>query len=95
MRLASMTLPFFNKRNDVYKNKVPYRLYDTFNLLDGAGGFEPPVTGPKPDALPLGHAPLEISKLMLSRTELPFLQHFQLVYILLLPYAQFFLSYQH
>ena len=25
--------------------------------MAGAGGFEPPVTGPKPAALPLGYAP--------------------------------------
>ena len=24
----------------------------------GAGGFEPPITGPKPAALPLGYAPV-------------------------------------
>ena len=27
--------------------------------MAGAGGFEPPVTGPKPVALPLGYAPLQ------------------------------------
>ena len=26
-------------------------------IMAGAGGFEPPVTGPKPAALPLGYAP--------------------------------------
>jgi hypothetical protein len=26
--------------------------------MAGAEGFEPPVTGPKPVALPLGHAPV-------------------------------------
>ena len=26
-------------------------------VMAGAGGFEPPVTGPKPAALPLGYAP--------------------------------------
>ena len=25
--------------------------------MAGAEGFEPPITGPKPVALPLGHAP--------------------------------------
>lgn len=27
--------------------------------MAGAEGFEPPITGPKPVALPLGHAPKE------------------------------------
>src|SRR3954470_12686337 len=27
------------------------------SFMAGAGGFEPPVTGPKPAALPLGYAP--------------------------------------
>ena len=27
------------------------------DVMAGAGGFEPPVTGPKPAALPLGYAP--------------------------------------
>ena len=30
-------------------------------VMAGAGGFEPPVTGPKPAALPLGYAPLPAS----------------------------------
>ena len=30
-------------------------------VMAGAGGFEPPVTGPKPVALPLGYAPLKAS----------------------------------
>jgi hypothetical protein len=29
--------------------------------MAGAEGFEPPITGPKPVALPLGHAPNENS----------------------------------
>lgn len=33
--------------------------------MAGAGGFEPPVTGPKPVALPLGHAPAVTSRNLL------------------------------
>lgn len=29
--------------------------------MAGAEGFEPPITGPKPVALPLGHAPIKIN----------------------------------
>jgi hypothetical protein len=29
--------------------------------MAGAEGFEPPITGPKPVALPLGHAPKKLS----------------------------------
>ena len=29
------------------------------NQVAGAPGFEPGITGPKPDALPLGHAPTD------------------------------------
>ena len=31
---------------------------DTVGTLAGAPGFEPGITGPKPVALPLGHAPV-------------------------------------
>jgi hypothetical protein len=31
-------------------------------FLAGAGGFEPPVSGPKPGALPLGHAPSQSAR---------------------------------
>jgi hypothetical protein len=30
---------------------------DKWNEMAGAGGFEPPVSGPEPGALPLGDAP--------------------------------------
>ena len=36
--------------------------------MAGAEGFEPPITGPKPVALPLGHAPTRKSQFFLSTT---------------------------
>ena len=32
-------------------------------ILAGAAGFEPTITGPKPDALPLGYTPIIINSL--------------------------------
>jgi hypothetical protein len=34
--------------------------YDIHTEMAGEGGFEPPMTGPKPVALPLGHSPLKL-----------------------------------
>ena len=39
-----------------------------FNNLAGAEGFEPPIIGPKPIALPLGHAPKESVKFLSTTT---------------------------
>ena len=39
-----------------------------FNNLAGAEGFEPPIIGPKPIALPLGHAPKETVKFLSTTT---------------------------
>jgi hypothetical protein len=35
--------------------------------LAGAAGFEPAITGSKPDALPLGYAPISLSVGTISR----------------------------
>ncbi len=32
----------------------------------GEGGFEPPITGPKPVALPLGYSPLKLINFILD-----------------------------
>lgn len=37
------------------------------SIVAGAAGFEPTIPGPKPGALPLGHAPLVIGAWQLSR----------------------------
>ena len=38
---------------------------DWAKSMAGAEGFEPPITGPKPVALPLGHAPIRNVKLFI------------------------------
>jgi hypothetical protein len=34
--------------------------------MAGEGGFEPPITGPKPVALPLGYSPLKLINFILD-----------------------------
>lgn len=37
--------------------------------MAGAAGFEPTITGSKPDALPLGYAPIDLKKGLASPRE--------------------------
>ena len=45
--------------------------------MAGAEGFEPPVSGPKPDALPLGYAPTRIYIITTLKHECIIQRHIQ------------------
>lgn len=46
----------FNTYQSFEKYGLPYEAPQERSMA-GAEGFEPPIVGPKPTALPLGHAP--------------------------------------
>ena len=46
----------------------------------GAAGFEPTITGSKPDALPLGYAPKYTGVLVISAGSIPSLLELQCVF---------------
>ena len=48
-----------NLKSSIYSFLYTWLMYNLlFYIVAGAAGFEPAITGSKPDALPLGYAPI-------------------------------------